>query len=99
VSHPGRGHTDSDVIVGVRDTERSVVFCGDLVEESGDPVADDSSDLAAWPVTLDRVLDAGGQNGIYVPGHGAVVDSDFVRRQQQWLHEVCRSAQRRVDEM
>jgi hypothetical protein len=34
---------------------------------------------------LDRVLEIGGPGAVYVPGHGAVVDADFVRRQQQWL--------------
>jgi hypothetical protein len=31
------------------------------------------------------VLDAGGSDAIFVPGHGAVVDARFVRRQQEWL--------------
>ena len=88
VSHPGRGHTNGELIVVVpagAGTNRTVVFCGDLVEESGDPVADADSDLAAWPATLDAVLKAGGPDALYVPGHGAVVDSEFVRRQHDWL--------------
>jgi glyoxylase-like metal-dependent hydrolase (beta-lactamase superfamily II) len=84
VSHPRSGHTDHDLIVVV-DDERTVVFCGDLVEESADPAVDDDSDPAAWAITLDRVLDAGGHDAVFVPGHGAVVDADFVRRQQDWL--------------
>jgi hypothetical protein len=62
-----------------------VVFCGDLVEESGDPSADEQSDLGAWPATLQRVLAAGGGSAAYVPGHGAVVDAAFVGRQAAWL--------------
>jgi glyoxylase-like metal-dependent hydrolase (beta-lactamase superfamily II) len=89
VSHPGRGHTNHDLIVVVPDYP-TVVFCGDLVEESGDPAVDDDSDTAAWPATLDRVVDAGGADGIYVPGHGAVVDADFIRRQQDWLRNATR---------
>ncbi|ORA38728.1 MBL fold metallo-hydrolase [Mycobacterium aquaticum] len=84
VSHPGRGHTDHDLIVVVSG-RRTVVFCGDLVEESGDPAIDEHSDVTAWPSTLDVLLDAAGPDGLLVPGHGAVVDADFVRRQQQWL--------------
>jgi glyoxylase-like metal-dependent hydrolase (beta-lactamase superfamily II) len=86
VEHPGRGHTDHDLIVvaSVSGSNR-VVFCGDLVEESADPVIDGDSDLAAWPATLDRVLAAGGEDGRYVPGHGAVVDSRFLRQQRNWL--------------
>ena len=89
ISHPGAGHTDHDLIVVVPDAHTSVVFCGDLVEESGDPVIDADSDPAAWPTTLDRVLQAGGTNARFVPGHGAVVDADFIRRQQRWLREAA----------
>jgi glyoxylase-like metal-dependent hydrolase (beta-lactamase superfamily II) len=38
ITHPGPGHTNHDVIVVVADAQPAVVFCGDLVEESGDPV-------------------------------------------------------------
>ena len=85
VSHPGRGHTDHDLIATVAGADRSVVFCGDLIEESNDPYIDTDSDVAAWPATLDRLLKTGGENALYVPGHGATVDTGFVRRQQQWL--------------
>lgn len=89
VCHPGRGHTRADLIVvvvpEVGDVGRTVVFCGDLIEESADPAIDEDSDLPSWPTTLDRVLEAGGPDAVYVPGHGAVVDARFVRRQQEWL--------------
>lgn len=83
----GDGHTRSDLVLVVPgyDDEQVVVFTGDLVEESGDPAIDADSDVAAWPATLDRLLAVGGTNAIYVPGHGSVVDADFVRRQQDWL--------------
>lgn len=87
VSHPGRGHTDHDLIALSDGDDRTVVFCGDLVEESADPCIDEDSDPAAWPSTLDRVLDAGGESAVYVPGHGAAVDAAFVRRQRRWLSE------------
>ena len=87
ISHPGRGHTAHDLIAVVADSEPAVVFCGDLVEESGDPVIDGDSDLRAWPATLGRVLQAGGPDAAFVPGHGAVVDAGFVERQQQWLND------------
>ena len=76
IEHPGSGHTDHD---------RTVVFCGDLIEESADPAIGPDSEVAAWPATLDRLLAAGGSGAIYVPGHGAVVDADFVVRQRDWL--------------
>jgi glyoxylase-like metal-dependent hydrolase (beta-lactamase superfamily II) len=84
VTHPGRGHTGHDLIVVVPG-DHTVVFCGDLVEESGDPAIDEHSDVAAWPSTLEAMLAAGGPDAVLVPGHGAVVDADFVRQQQQWL--------------
>ncbi len=87
IKHPGRGHTDHDLIAVVSGPDRPVVFCGDLVEESGDPYVGTDSDLAAWPSTLERVIEAGGERAVFVPGHGAVVDIAFIRRQQNWLVE------------
>lgn len=87
VEHPGSGHTDHDLVVVVPG-EPTVVFCGDLVEESADPAVDAGSDVRAWPHTLDRVLALGGPDGVYVPGHGAVVDAAFVRRQRDWLRNL-----------
>jgi glyoxylase-like metal-dependent hydrolase (beta-lactamase superfamily II) len=87
IAYVGRGHTDADLVVVVPgdDGERVVVFSGDLIEESGDPAIDADSDVVAWPDTLDRLLAIGGPDAIYVPGHGSVVDADFVRRQRDWL--------------
>jgi glyoxylase-like metal-dependent hydrolase (beta-lactamase superfamily II) len=88
VEHVGPGHTDHDLVVVVvpsATTGRRVVFCGDLVEESADPSIDAESDIDAWPAALDRILDLGGPDAIFVPGHGAVVDAAFVRRQRDWL--------------
>ncbi|MDT5279543.1 MAG: hypothetical protein QOJ20_738 [Mycobacterium sp.] len=85
VSHPGRGHTGHDLIAVVTGSDRPVVFCGDLVEESGDPAIDADSDPMVWPATLERVLEGGGEDAVFVPGHGAVVDAAFVRRQRDWL--------------
>ena len=59
ISHPGRGHTDHDLIAVVTGSDRPVVFCGDLVEESGEPSIDADSDPAEWPATLHRVIEAG----------------------------------------
>jgi glyoxylase-like metal-dependent hydrolase (beta-lactamase superfamily II) len=87
VEHPGLGHTDHDLVVVVPG-KPAVVFCGDLVEESADPAVDAGSDVRAWPHTLDRVLALGGPDGIYVPGHGAVVDAAFVSRQRDWLRNL-----------
>ncbi|WP_445165535.1 MBL fold metallo-hydrolase [Mycolicibacterium sp. Dal123E01] len=85
---PGRGHTDHDLVIlipAVSPAEPTVVFCGDLVEESADPAIDAGSDLTAWPQALDRILALGGPDALYVPGHGAVVDARFVSTQRDWL--------------
>jgi glyoxylase-like metal-dependent hydrolase (beta-lactamase superfamily II) len=91
ITHLGRGHTTADLVVVVPAPDREdgppVVFTGDLVEESADPYIDADSDLPAWPATLDRLLEAGGPDASYVPGHGSVVDAEFVRRQRDWLRE------------
>jgi hypothetical protein len=84
IEHPGRGHTDHDLIIVVPG-EPAVVFCGDLVEESADPAIGPDADLGLWPMTLDQILRIGGEDAIYVPGHGAVVDAAFVRAQRDWL--------------
>jgi glyoxylase-like metal-dependent hydrolase (beta-lactamase superfamily II) len=91
IARPGGGHTDADLVVSVPgvDGERTVVFAGDLIEESGDPAIDADSDIAAWPDTLDRLLAIGGPDAIYVPGHGSIVGAEFIRHQQVWLR-CCR---------
>jgi glyoxylase-like metal-dependent hydrolase (beta-lactamase superfamily II) len=89
IAHLGGGHTTADLVVVAPDPGHDggpvVVFTGDLVEESANPAIDADSDLAAWPATLDRLLEIGGPDGIYVPGHGSIVDAEFIRRQQDWL--------------
>ena len=57
----------------------------DLVEESGEPQAGPDAVPSHWPAALDRLLDLGGEDALYVPGHGAVVNSEFVRRQRDEL--------------
>lgn len=73
----GRGHTDHDVVAVVPDA--GVVFAGDLVEEGAPPSFGDAFPLD-WPATLGHLLDAAGE-GLIVPGHGEVVDRDFVAAQ------------------
>jgi glyoxylase-like metal-dependent hydrolase (beta-lactamase superfamily II) len=73
----GRGHTDHDVVALIPDA--GVAFAGDLVEEGAPPSFDDAFPLD-WPATLGQLLDACGE-GLVVPGHGEVVDRDFVAAQ------------------
>ena len=62
-----------------------IVFCGDLVEESGEPQAGPDAVPTRWPAALDRLLALGGEDAVYVPGHGAAVDAGFVRAQRDAL--------------
>lgn len=87
--HPGRGHTDGDVVVRVPDAD--VVYAGDLVEESGPPAYGDDSFPLDWPSTLGRVLDLVGPQTAVVPGHGAAVDRAFLAAQQAQIAAVARA--------
>ncbi|MFK0280035.1 MBL fold metallo-hydrolase [Streptomyces sp. NPDC090499] len=80
----GPGHTPHDLAVLVPG-DPPVVFCGDLVEESGAPQAGPDAVPSRWPAALDRLLALGGDRARYVPGHGAVVDAAFVRAQRDTL--------------
>ena len=84
LANVGPGHSAHDLAVLVPGSPE-VVFCGDLVEESGEPQAGSDAVPSQWPAALDRLLDLGGEDALYVPGHGAVVDAGFVRRQRDEL--------------
>ncbi|MET9365498.1 MBL fold metallo-hydrolase [Streptomyces sp. NPDC006632] len=83
----GPGHSGHDLVALVPAGAGSpeIVFCGDLVEESGEPQAGPDAVPARWPDALDRLLSLGGEGAVYVPGHGAVVDAAFVRAQRDQL--------------
>jgi glyoxylase-like metal-dependent hydrolase (beta-lactamase superfamily II) len=91
----GRGHTDHDVIALVSDA--GVVFAGDLVEEGAPPSFGDAWPLD-WPATLGHLLDAAGDAQV-VPGHGEVIDRDFVAGQLGEIAFLAEMARRRVPEL
>ncbi|MFJ9742456.1 MBL fold metallo-hydrolase [Streptomyces sp. NPDC101166] len=84
LANVGPGHTAHDLAVLVPGSPEAV-FCGDLVEESGEPQAGPDAVPSHWPAALDRLLALGGEDALYVPGHGAVVDAAFVRAQRDAL--------------
>ncbi|MGX1503590.1 UNVERIFIED_CONTAM: glyoxylase-like metal-dependent hydrolase (beta-lactamase superfamily II) [Streptomyces graminofaciens] len=84
LANVGPAHSGHDLVLLVP-AEREVVFCGDLVEESGEPQAGQDAIGPRWPAALDRLLALGGEDALYVPGHGAVVDAAFVRAQRDGL--------------
>ncbi|MFI2311909.1 metallo-beta-lactamase [Streptomyces sp. CB00072] len=89
LANVGPGHSGHDLAALVPGTggEPPVVFCGDLVEESGEPQAGRDAITSRWPAALGRLLALGGEDALYVPGHGAVVDAAFVRAQRASLAE------------
>lgn len=76
--HPGRGHTAGDLVVRVPDVD--VLIAGDLVEQGAPPCFRDSYPLH-WPEALAALLRMIGPGTAVVPGHGAVVDREFVHAQ------------------
>ncbi|MFE3248308.1 MBL fold metallo-hydrolase [Streptomyces sp. NPDC059209] len=84
LANVGPGHSGHDLALLVPG-DREVVFCGDLVEESGEPQAGHDAIPSRWPAALDRLLALGGEEALYVPGHGATVDAAFVRAQRDAL--------------
>ncbi|MFF3855858.1 MBL fold metallo-hydrolase [Micromonospora sp. NPDC002575] len=83
--HPGHGHTDADLVVHVPDAD--VLVAGDLVEQSGPPAFEESYPLQ-WPDTLAEVLRLTTPGTVVVPGHGELVDPEFVRAQHGQLAEL-----------
>ncbi|SCL36902.1 Glyoxylase, beta-lactamase superfamily II [Micromonospora rhizosphaerae] len=86
--HPGRGHTDADLVVHVPDAD--VLVAGDLVEQGGPPAFEESYPLQ-WPDAVAELLRLTTPATVVVPGHGEPVDAEFVRAQhaqfvqQSWL--------------
>jgi glyoxylase-like metal-dependent hydrolase (beta-lactamase superfamily II) len=78
--HPGRGHTAGDLVVRVPDAD--VMVGGDLVEESDKPFIGDDSFPLEWPLTLDLVLGLMTSSTVVVPGHGQLVDREYVQEQR-----------------
>ncbi|MFB6986274.1 MBL fold metallo-hydrolase [Streptomyces sp. NPDC056304] len=84
LANVGPAHSGHDLVALVPSSP-TVVLCGDLVEESGEPQAGRDAVPSRWPAALDRLLALGGEDAVYVPGHGAVVDAAFVRAQRDRL--------------
>ncbi|WP_428954754.1 MBL fold metallo-hydrolase [Streptomyces sp. cg35] len=87
LANVGPAHTGHDLAVLVPATPHGpeIVFCGDLVEESGEPQAGPDAAPRHWPAALDRLLSLGGEDARYVPGHGSAVNAEFVRAQRATL--------------
>jgi glyoxylase-like metal-dependent hydrolase (beta-lactamase superfamily II) len=76
VVHLGSGHTDGDLVVVVPDAD--LLFVGDLVESAGPPWFGPDSRPHEWAATLDGVIGLMTGSTRAVPGHGDLVDREFV---------------------
>ncbi|MEV8615252.1 MBL fold metallo-hydrolase [Amycolatopsis sp. NPDC051373] len=86
--HPGRAHTDHDLVVHVADA--GVVFAGDVVEHgpkgfTADSFSDETH-LGEWPGALEAIIALDPR--IVVPGHGEPVDPGFVREHRDGLRRL-----------
>jgi glyoxylase-like metal-dependent hydrolase (beta-lactamase superfamily II) len=84
--HLGRGHTEGDLVVQVPDA--AVLLAGDLIEQGAPPSFDDSFPID-WPDTVHQLLHLATLATVVVPGHGGLVDADFVRAQHDELAELA----------
>jgi glyoxylase-like metal-dependent hydrolase (beta-lactamase superfamily II) len=80
-------HTDTDLVLFLP-AERVWVL-GDLVEESGPPMYGSGSYPLAWPDVLDDLVAEMRPGDLVVPGHGAVVEPEFVAQQASELRLVA----------
>lgn len=82
--HPGRAHTDHDIVVS--DEQSGILFAGDIVEQGAPPSFEDSFPLD-WPAALGRVLTLAPSS--VVPGHGDVVDRAYIAQQRDDIAAVA----------
>ena len=86
--HPGRGHTDGDLVVLFE--EEGVVHVGDLFFNGHYPNIDleAGGTVQQWPATIDRVFDELHFDSV-IPGHGPVTDPDGLRQFQRFLQQLA----------
>jgi glyoxylase-like metal-dependent hydrolase (beta-lactamase superfamily II) len=92
IFHPGRGHTDGDVVVYF--SKRHILHTGDLFLHNMYPFIDlrGGGSALEWPATLDRVL-AVPDVAQYIPGHGPLSTRADVERFQAYLRSLLSQVQ------
>jgi len=83
----GRGHTDNDLLLHVRDARTWLV--GDVLEESGPPMYGGGSYPLEWPDTIAELVRELEPGAVVVPAHGTPVDAAFTVAQQADLAAVA----------
>jgi glyoxylase-like metal-dependent hydrolase (beta-lactamase superfamily II) len=79
LQHFGPAHTGGDLVAFVDDAR--VVFAGDLVEEGAPPAYGEDCYPCDWPVCNAAILEHVAADATVVPGHGDIVDREFVATQ------------------
>lgn len=89
VWHPGRGHTDGDLVAYL--VERKLLVTGDLVTARLEPVidVDAGGDVLAWAATVDGLLTLDFVTAL--PGHGDPVGRDALSTLRDYLRLVERA--------
>lgn len=86
--HPGRGHTDGDLVV-LLESEDTMVM-GDLLFNDYYPNIDleAGGSVQEWSTTLDRVLNE--KFSHVIPGHGATTDRLGINKFQRFMGQLAR---------
>lgn len=86
--HPGRGHTNGDLVVIIPD--EGVVVMGDLLFHQHYPNIDleAGGSIAEWSATLERVLQEDFTR--VVPGHGATTDRLGINQFQRFMGQLTK---------
>jgi cyclase len=86
LSHPGRGHTDGDLVVLIE--EEKTIVMGDLLFYKHYPNIDleAGGSVSEWPSTLDKVLSLNFERAI--PGHGATTDRLGLQGFQRFMSQL-----------
>jgi len=89
--HPGRGHTDGDLVVFI-DNEQTAVM-GDLLFNNYYPNIDleAGGSVQEWPATLERVLEEDFNRAI--PGHGATTNREGILAFKGFLEQLAQIGQ------
>ena len=90
--HPGRGHTDGDLVVIF--TDERVIHMGDLLFTGHYPNIDleAGGTVAGWPATLDNILELPFDR--VIPGHGPTTDNGAIRQFQAFLRQLAEIGRR-----
>jgi metallo-beta-lactamase class B len=89
IFYPGAGHSPDNVVVYL--AEEQLLFGGCLVRASEHDIGNlGDADVAAWPSTMDRLIERYGSATVVVPGHGSVGDASLLHHTRALALEASR---------